>query len=154
MVGAPLGPYQAQGTAFTRQFADAEVIVNPTKSPVTVSVVTPCTTLDGVLVTTSLSMAAESGQICTHAPTSGGHGVAPPTGSAAGGDSVTITGSGFTSATAVDFGTGNPAASFTVISDAEITPVSPAGSGTVDIGSVTGSGGTSSPSSGDQFTYQ
>ncbi len=152
-VGAALGPYQAQGTAFTRQFADAEVIVNPTKSPVTVSMATPCTTLDGVLVTTSVSMAAESGQICSHAPTPVVTGVAPPTGTVAGGDTVTITGSGFTNATAVDFGTGNPAASFSVISDTEITAVSPAGSGTVDV-SVTGPGGTSSPSSADQFTYQ
>jgi len=148
-----LGPYQVQGTAFTRQFADAEVIVNPTKSPATVSIPTPCSTLDGVLVTTSLSMPADSGQICTHAPTPVVTGVSPPTGSVAGGDSVTITGSGFTSATAVDFGTGNPAPSFSVISDTQITAISPAGSGTVDV-TVTGPGGTSSPSSGDQFTYQ
>ena len=152
-VGAALGPYQVQGLAYSRQFADAEVVVNPTTSLVSVPISTPCTTLDGVMVTASLSMAPESGQICTHAPTPMVTGVSPPTGSVGGGDSVTITGTGFTSATAVDFGTGNHAPSFSVISDTQVTVVSPAGFGTVDV-SVTGPGGTSAPSSGDQFTYQ
>ena len=72
-------------------------------------------------------------------------------GSAAGGDSVTITGSGFTGATDVGFGSVN-AAAMTVDSDTQITATSPAGTGTVDV-TVTTPAGTSATSSADQFTY-
>ena len=58
--------------------------------------------------------------------------IAPPSGPTAGGTPVTITGAGFTGATAVNFG-GTAATSFTVVSDTEITAVSPAGTGAVDI---------------------
>ncbi|MER5358062.1 IPT/TIG domain-containing protein [Streptomyces sp. NPDC002785] len=61
---------------------------------------------------------------------------------------VTLTGTGFTNATAVAFG-GTPAASFTVVSATEITAVAPAGAGTVQI-TVTTPDGTSS---GKGFTY-
>jgi hypothetical protein len=151
-LGAALGPYAAVGKAFGRQYADADVIVNPTKKAVTVSIPAPCLTLDGVLATTSLVMPADSGQICTYVPVPIVSGVSPSAGPQAGGTSVTITGSGFTSATAVDFGAGNPAP-FNVISDTEIDATSPPGSGTVDV-SVISPGGTSSTSGADQFTYQ
>jgi hypothetical protein len=58
------------------------------------------------------------------------------------GTSVTITGGGFTGATAVRFGSAK-AGSFTVDSDASITAVAPTGSGTVGV-SVTTPAGTSS----------
>lgn len=74
-----------------------------------------------------------------------------PGGPTGGGTTVTITGSGFTGATAVDFGT-VPATSFSVDSDSLITVVSPPGQGTVDV-TVTGPGGTSATSAGDRFTY-
>jgi len=96
----------------------------------------------------------------------GGPGVSPASGSAAGGDTVIITGSGFTGAAGVLFGsTGAP---FTVASDTQITATSPPGTGTVDItvvtsdqtggisagqfsylpaGGTTSSGGTNSPNS-------
>ena len=79
--------------------------------------------------------------------------VSPTAGPAAGGTTVTISGSNFTGATAVTFGS-TPAASFTVNSNGSITAVSPAGTaGTrVDI-TVTGPGGTSTTLSADQFTY-
>ncbi len=64
---------------------------------------------------------------------------------------MTITGSGFSGASAVTFGT-VPAQSFTVDSSTEITAVSPAGSGTVDV-RVTTPVGTSASSAADQFTY-
>ncbi|WFB05683.1 IPT/TIG domain-containing protein [Streptomyces sp. LX-29] len=67
--------------------------------------------------------------------------VIPPSGSAAGGDTVALLGSGFTGATAVAFGL-NPATSFTVISDNLITAVAPAGSGVVPV-TVTAPSGTS-----------
>ena len=78
--------------------------------------------------------------------------VAPGNGSTAGGTSVTITGSDFTGATGVAFGS-TPAASFTVNSASSITAVSPAGTGTVNI-TVTSPDGTSPAVVADQFTYQ
>jgi hypothetical protein len=78
-------------------------------------------------------------------------GISPTSGPSAGGTSVTITGTGFTGATAVDFGT-TPATSFTVNNDGSITAVDPAGSGTVDVRVIT-AGGTSATSAADQFTY-
>ncbi len=77
--------------------------------------------------------------------------IAPTSGSPAGGTLVTITGSGFTGATAVDFGS-TPGTSLTVVSDSSITVKSPVGSGLVDVTVVT-PGGTSATSSADKFSY-
>jgi sugar lactone lactonase YvrE len=78
--------------------------------------------------------------------------VVPNTGPDSGGTTVTITGVGFTGATAVDFGAGNPA-SYTVNADNQITATAPEGStGTVDV-TVTTPVGTSATSSADQFTF-
>jgi hypothetical protein len=71
--------------------------------------------------------AATAGQF-VYAPPPGAPvvtGISPATGSAASGDTVTITGTGFSGVTAVSFGLA-PAASFTFISDTQITAVSPA----------------------------
>jgi hypothetical protein len=69
-----------------------------------------------------------------------------------GGTFAIIFGSGFTGATAVDFGS-TPATSFTVAADSLIFATSPAGSlGTVDV-TVTDPAGTSSISPADHFTY-
>ncbi|WP_104667012.1 fibronectin type III domain-containing protein [Ensifer adhaerens] len=66
--------------------------------------------------------------------------VSPTTGSPTGGTSVTITGSGFTGATSVKFGSAS-ATSFTVDSATQITAVAPAGAaGPADIVVTTGSG--------------
>jgi hypothetical protein len=78
-------------------------------------------------------------------------GISPDTGPAAGGTLVTITGSGFTGATAVEFGT-NAATNATVVSATTITADSPAGAGTVDV-AVTTPSGTSATSPADEFTY-
>jgi cysteine-rich repeat protein len=79
-------------------------------------------------------------------------GVSPTFGPAAGGTTLTITGTGFTGATGVSFGA-TGAASFTVNGDTSITAVSPAASGgTVDV-TVTTAGGPSSASSSDQFMF-
>jgi len=80
-------------------------------------------------------------------------GLSPASGSMAGGDTVTVSGTGFTGATAINFGT-EAAASFSVVSDTEITAVTPAwtsvGSGDVI---VTTSAGTSAISSASVFTW-
>src|SRR5262249_2414762 len=78
--------------------------------------------------------------------------LSPTSGTTGGGTLVTITGSGFTGATAVSFG-GTSAASFTVISDTTVQAVSPAHpAGTWDI-RITGPGGTSVPVSADRYTF-
>jgi len=81
--------------------------------------------------------------------------VSPIAGKAAGGDTVTITGTGFLSTvatTGVKFGATN-AASFTVDSDTQITATTPAqAAGQVDV-TVTNTSGTSSTSSADQFIF-
>uniref|UniRef100_UPI000A470A2F beta strand repeat-containing protein n=1 Tax=Nocardia shimofusensis TaxID=228596 RepID=UPI000A470A2F len=74
--------------------------------------------------------------------------LAPPTGPETGGTTVTLTGTGFTGATAVDFGA-TPAISFTVDSDTQITAIAPAGTGVQQV-TVTTVGGTSN---GSPFTY-
>ena len=78
--------------------------------------------------------------------------IAPTSGSTSGGTSVTITGSGCTGATAVNFGaTASP--SFTVVSDSQITATSPAeNAGLVDV-TVTTTGGTSATSSADVYVF-
>jgi YVTN family beta-propeller protein len=80
--------------------------------------------------------------------------VTPPTGPAAGGTGVTISGTGFSGATSVDFG-GLPASSFTVdASGTSISAVSPAASaaGSVDV-TVTVASATSPVVTADVFTY-
>ncbi len=77
--------------------------------------------------------------------------LSPSSGSTAGGTSVSVTGTGFTGATAVTFGA-TPATSFTVNSATSITAVAPAGSGIVNV-RVTTAGGTSATSAGNQFNY-
>lgn len=78
--------------------------------------------------------------------------VSPFTGSTAGGTRVTINGSGFLGATAVNFGS-TPATSFTVLANDEIFAIPPAHSpGTVQI-TVTTPGGTSATSAGANYLY-
>jgi hypothetical protein len=78
--------------------------------------------------------------------------ISPTTGPIAGGTTVTITGTGFTGATAVHFGT-TPATSFTVVNDTTITAVAPAGTaGGVDI-RVTTAVGQSAVVTAGRFTY-
>jgi hypothetical protein len=77
--------------------------------------------------------------------------VSPDYGPPAGGTAVTVTGSGFTDATEVDFGS-TPVTAFTVDSDNVLTTVAPPGSGAVDV-TVTDVAGTSLTGAGDQFYY-
>ena len=76
--------------------------------------------------------------------------ISPSSGTAAGGTTVTITGTGFIGATQVSFG--STTALFTVVSATSITAASPPGSGTFDV-TVTTAEGTSATSPADRFTY-
>jgi hypothetical protein len=78
--------------------------------------------------------------------------VSPSNGPIAGGSNVTITGTGFTGATAVNFGS-VPAASVNVVSDSQIAAVSPPQAlGPTDV-RVTTANGISAKVGGDLFTY-
>ena len=77
-------------------------------------------------------------------------GLSPSSGTTLGNTSVTITGTGFTEAVGVKFGT--MVADFTVNSATSVTATTPVGSGTVDV-TVTAAGGTSAINAADQYTY-
>ena len=99
-----------------------------------------------------VALQAAAGQAARAATTPTVTSVSPSVGTDSGGRLVTISGSGFTSATDVEFG--SEPVDFTVNSDTEITTVSPPASqdGTVDI-TVTTPDGTSPVTPSDQFTY-
>ncbi len=78
-------------------------------------------------------------------------GVSPNSGAESGGTVVSISGTGFTGATQVDFGDIS-AKDFAVGSDTSITATSPAGTDTVDITVITPAG-RSPVSPSDRFTY-
>jgi len=121
--------------------SDTQIIAN---SP-------PGTGIVNVVVTTGGGVSATSAiAVFSYAPIATG--LSPKTGPATGGTIVTITGSGFTGATAVDFGStallaaaANPPPSghFTFISDTQILANSPPGSGASVTVTVTTPGGTS-----------
>jgi hypothetical protein len=73
--------------------------------------------------------------------------ISPVQGPAAGGTAVTITGTGFTGATGVSFG--SVSAPFTVVTSTKITATAPAGSGSVTV-TVTAPGATSN---GATYSY-
>jgi hypothetical protein len=85
--------------------------------------------------------------------------VSPSSGPAAGGTSVTITGTNFTGATGVGFGS-NAATNVTVVNSTTITATAPASTGlahqngtaTVDV-TVTTQAGTSATGAADEYTY-
>ncbi|ACU71481.1 cell surface receptor IPT/TIG domain protein [Catenulispora acidiphila DSM 44928] len=107
-------------------------------APVAVTVVTPGGTSNGVLY--------------FYVPPPTVATVSPSMGPVAGGNTVTITGTSLTLATAVRFGTG-AATALTVVSDDQITVQAPSGSGTVAV-TVTTPGGTSLPGVGSaSYTY-
>ncbi len=77
--------------------------------------------------------------------------IAPISGPAAGGTIVTLTGSGFTGALAVGFGS-TDAAALSILSDTTMVAVTPPGTGTVNVTVVTPSG-RSAVSAAVQFGY-
>jgi hypothetical protein len=77
--------------------------------------------------------------------------VSPNAGPTTGGTTVYVTGTGFTGASAVNFGA-TAGIGLLDISDTLIQVTSPAGSGSVDV-RVVGLGGTSATTTGDLFTY-
>jgi hypothetical protein len=131
----------------------ASFTVNSATSITATSPAEPAATVDITVLTPSGSSTTGSGDHYTFSAASAPivTGVSPSSGSTGGGTSVSITGTNFTGATAVSFG--SVAASFTVNSATSITATAPPESAaTIDI-TVTTYGGTSSTSSSDHFTY-
>ncbi|GAB3243448.1 IPT/TIG domain-containing protein [Nocardioides dilutus] len=125
------------GTAATSFTVDSDTSISATTpahaaGPVAVSVTTPVDTSTVPGLFTYLELPAAPVVVL----------VLPATGPPSGGTAVTITGTGFTGATAVEFG-GTAATSFTVDSDTSISATTPAHAlGPVSV-SVTTPGGTS-----------
>ena len=113
------------------------------------------TTIDVTVTTpagTSATSAADKFTYAVAAPVVTG--ISPATGRAGGGDIITVTGTGFTGATAVSFGS-VAAMDLAVASDGQLTVTSPAptASGTTIDVTVTTPAGTSATSAADKFTY-
>ena len=123
-------------------------------SPQELSVVSPVGsgTVDVTVRNGSLSSAASAASKFYFGTAPAVTAVGPASGPLAGGTKVTITGTGFTGASVVDFGV-VPAAAFTVVSATQIQATTPAGlAGPVDV-KVQNPAGTSPVTAADQFTY-
>lgn len=145
------------GTGFTGsavKVGDAKITGATIVSDTEITLVTPAGTGTQHIVvsTTSGASTPSAADEFTYVATPVVTGIDPDSGPTTGGTEVTITGSGFTDASAVKFGSAD-ATDFSVVSDTSITAESPSGTGTVDITVVNDVSGTSATSSADQFTY-
>ncbi|HUB73821.1 MAG TPA: IPT/TIG domain-containing protein [Solirubrobacteraceae bacterium] len=124
-------------------------------SPNTIVAVAPAHaagTVDVSVTTVAGSSASTEADRFTYAPAPAIKKISPKSSPAAGGKSVTITGSGFSEASAVSFG--GEQASFVVNSSSSITAVAPAHApGAVTV-TVTGPYGTSAITSKSKFKYK
>jgi hypothetical protein len=158
LAATPSGGYwvlTADGSVYS--FGDARYYGSPATGPTTAAP-TDASTADAPVAAPASTPKGNSGT----SGDSGGSGnsgdtpavsaVSPSSGTAGGGDTVQISGSGFGGATSVDFGS-NASSDFTVTSDTTIAAVAPVGAGTVDVRVVTPAG-TSNTSSADHFTYE
>ena len=127
--------------------ADSATSITATSPPGTGTVDITVTTPDGTSATSSADQFTYG--LSVPPPTLAG--LSPSGGPVGGGTSVTVTGDNLGSATAVDFGPGNPG-TITADSATSLTATSPSGTGTVDV-TVTTPSGTTVPSAPDQFTY-
>ncbi|MFC6354638.1 IPT/TIG domain-containing protein [Luethyella okanaganae] len=123
----------ATGATFGGVAGSAFTVVNDT----TITVTTPVHAPGAVAVIVTGPGGSSAPGTFTFTPVTRVDGVDPGSGPVGGGNTVTISGQCFTGATSVTFG-GVPATSFTVVDDATITAVVPAGVGVVDIQVVGG----------------
>jgi cysteine-rich repeat protein len=147
------------GTGFTGatgvSFGDAAAAsftVNGDTSITAVSPLTTAGTVDVTVTTAGGTSATFAGDQFTFIGVPVVSSISPNSGPVSGGTTVTITGSSFTEASAVNFG--EDPAGFTVNDDTSITAYSPAieAADTVDV-RVVSIGGTSAISAADRFTY-
>jgi hypothetical protein len=134
--------YPAAATSFTVVSSTEIAAVTPARVPGTYYIIV--TTPDGTNLASSGGAFTYIGPMVTF--------VSPSAGPALGGTTVTLTGTAFTGATNVSFGS-VPATSFTVVSPTEITAVSPAQTPRGTDIFVTTPDGTSPATIPDEFTY-
>ena len=133
--------------------AASGVIVNSATSITATAPAHAAGAVDVTVTTPSGTSTTSSADLFTYQGVPTVTGLSPGSGPLAGGTSVSITGSNFTGATAVNFGS-SAASGVTVNSATSITATAPAhAAGAVDV-TVTTPGGTSTTSSADLFTYQ
>ena len=108
-------------------------------------------TVDVRVTTPAGTSAAVTADKYTYVAAPAVSGLSPTSGPAVGGTKVTITGSVFSGASAVKFGT-TAAASFSLSSASKIVATAPPGIGTVDV-RVTTPAGTSAVVTADRYTY-
>ncbi|MFC4224962.1 IPT/TIG domain-containing protein [Lysinibacter cavernae] len=144
---AGTGFTDADGVTFGGTAGTAFTVVSDTE----ITVTSPAHTAGPVDVIVSKTGGNSEPSTFTYYAVSAINSVNPASGPEAGGTSVTITGKCFTGATAVAFG-GNSAASFLIVSDTEITAVTPAGSGSVNV-RVVGIGDCGEATLTNGFTY-
>jgi hypothetical protein len=149
----------ATGATFgTVAASAAPVVASDTSLTVTSPPGTAGTTVDVTVTTPAGTSAATAADQFTYAAATAVpavKGVSPTSGQAAGGDTVTVTGTGFTGATGATLGTVAASAAPVVASDTSLTVTSPPGTAgtTVDV-TVTTPAGTSAATAADQFTYR
>ncbi|MGA8615542.1 MAG: IPT/TIG domain-containing protein [Xanthobacteraceae bacterium] len=157
--GVPAGGYMVMisGTNFvagaTVKFGSTGATVNSVTSATSITVTVPpgTGTVDVTVTTPGGSSVITPSDHFTYAAVPTVTSIAPNAGPPSGGTVVTVTGTGFTGATAVMFGA-TSATTFTVTSPTSITATSPVGTGTTNI-TVTTPGGTSGTNPADQFSY-
>ena len=135
------------------QFGNTSAINFTVDSPTQITATAPAGTgTADITVTTpgGTSTTSDADQY-GYIPAPGVTGIGPTFGPEAGGTTVTITGTDFSGATDVDFGS-TAASAFSVDSPTQITAVAPAGSGIRDV-TVTTPSGTSAASRADLYTY-
>jgi hypothetical protein len=158
--GAPSGgtSVQVSGSGFTGAagvaFGAAQATTFTANSDTELTVTSPpgAGIADVVVTTTKGISAISAADQFLYADSPAVLSVSPDIGQAAGATPVTITGTGFTDATAVAFGPVDATGVVVNTEGTQITADSPAGSGTVDV-TVTTPAGTSPANVNDEFTY-
>ena len=108
-------------------------------------------TVDITVSTVGGTSATSSGDRFTYAQAPTTASITPTTGPSAGGTQITLTGTHLSAASTVKFGN-QSATGVSVVSDTQLTAISPPGTGTVDL-TVTTPGGTSAITGTARFSY-
>ena len=145
----------ATAVSFGTAAAESFTVASSTQIGATSALVTAAATVDVTVSTPNGTSARSAVDQFAYEATPSVTALSPMAGLAGGGSAVTITGTGFSAASAVMFGTTNAASSYSVASSSEITAISPAGTaGTVDVTVTTPVGTSAISPPADQYTYE
>lgn len=129
----------------------SSVTVNSSTSIIAVAPAGSSGTVDVTVTTTAGTSATSAADQFTYIALPTVTGLSPSSGPSAGGTTVVITGTGFSNATGVTFGSA-PALGYTLSNDNQITATAPAGSGMLNV-RVTTPAGSSATTPSSQYTY-